>query len=574
MALHHTVSGRNLGPKLFKRFLKDSGATVTQIFALAAVPIFLAAGAAIDTARITNEHSKFNAAVDSAVIAVAADDRAAVQGLSGQGLTNRMNLLEGLAAEYVAKNYNASGEITVDLSITGQEVKLDADINFPTTIMAITGVESVALEASSTVKKAMRPIELVMVMDTTGSMSSGGKIEGAKTAAHNLLSTLYGGSLGTEPRSEFIRTALVPFAAAVRLDTAAYDFDINWIDTAGVNYLSKINFDAVTTPAVWNNYYAWSRLKKTSSAYHTWNGCVETRKRGSGASTYNVSDIAPTNADPDSLFPAYFSFDAPSSSYGADYISKGSTTTPQSECYGLTSTQCSSTTTTNLRIKQENYRKYDGKNIGAESASASGPWKGCAASKMVPMTYDRGRVEAGIDAMAATGNTLIGEGLAWGWRAISPGEPFTKVEGSGGLSATTLSPYGDARWQKIVVLMTDGDNDLAFDSYGYNGTTYSAYGASGETMITNRFGATSGASTLETILDNDMLSVCTKVKASGVTLYVASFGSGVSTATRARLQACATGTGYYQHANAPSDLAAFFNHIGQDVINKSIYVAK
>ncbi|NMD09009.1 MAG: hypothetical protein GYA66_13645, partial [Phyllobacteriaceae bacterium] len=55
---------------------------------------------------------------------------------------------------------------------------------------------------------------------------------------------------------------------------------------------------------------------------------------------------------------------------------------------------------------------------------------------------------------------------------------------------------------------------------------------------------------------------------------VASFGSGVSTATRARLQACATGTGYYQHANAPSDLAAFFNHIGQDVINKSIYVAK
>ncbi|NMD09042.1 MAG: hypothetical protein GYA66_13810, partial [Phyllobacteriaceae bacterium] len=127
MALHHTVSGRNLGPKLFKRFLKDSGATVTQIFALAAVPIFLAAGAAIDTARITNEHSKFNAAVDSAVIAVAADDRAAVQGLSGQELTNRMALLEDLAAEYVANNYNASGEITVDLSITGQEVKLDAD---------------------------------------------------------------------------------------------------------------------------------------------------------------------------------------------------------------------------------------------------------------------------------------------------------------------------------------------------------------------------------------------------------------------------------------------------------------
>ena len=51
-------------------------------------------------------------------------------------------------------------------------------------------------------------------------------------------------------------------------------------------------------------------------------------------------------------------------------------------------------------------------------------------------------------------------------------------------------------------------------------------------------------------------------------------GSGVSTATKTRLQSCSSGTGYYQHATAPSDLAAFFNHIGQDVINKSIYVSK
>lgn len=307
MVTRNIVKGRLGVNRLFSRFLKDSSATVTQIFALSAIPIFLAAGAAVDGARINDEHSKFLAAVDTAVIAVAADDRAAVQDLSGSELEARMVELEALAAEYVEKNYDASGDISVDLEITGQKVTLNSSFQFPTTIMSLVGIDNVDMNASSTVQKAMRPIELVMVMDTTGSMASGGKIAGAKTAAHSLLETLYGGSLASEPRSEFLRTAIVPFAAAVKLDTAAYDFDINWIDTTGSNYLSKLNWDAVTTPAAWNNYYAWSRLKKSSTTYHTWNGCVEARARGTGSTDYHNNDTAPTTSD--TKFPAYFAYD-------------------------------------------------------------------------------------------------------------------------------------------------------------------------------------------------------------------------------------------------------------------------
>ena len=40
--------------------------------------------------------------------------------------------LEGLAADYVEKNYDASGDISVDLTITGQKVTLDASFQFPT----------------------------------------------------------------------------------------------------------------------------------------------------------------------------------------------------------------------------------------------------------------------------------------------------------------------------------------------------------------------------------------------------------------------------------------------------------
>jgi hypothetical protein len=225
-------------------------------------------------------------------------------------------------------------------------------------------------------------------------------------------------------------------------------------------------------------------------------------------------------------------------------------------------------------MKQENYFKYVDKNVGAESTSTDGPWKNCTASTIVPMTYDRAKVEAGIDAMVASGPTVIPEGLAWGWRAISPTEPFTKVEGAGSLTATTISPYNDVRWQKIMVLMTDGDNDVSPGGYTMNGSTYVAYGRQSETLATNRYGTTSTGS-IEGALDTAMTTICTEVKAKGVKLYVAAFGTGISTATKNLLKSCASDpdSNYYAEATTSADLTAFFDHIGQDVLNKSIYVA-
>ncbi len=224
----------------------------------------------------------------------------------------------------------------------------------------------------------------------------------------------------------------------------------------------------------------------------------------------------------------------------------------------------------NLRIKQENYNKYETTNIGSSTPQAAN----CTASTVVPMTYNRDDVEVGIDAMVASGPTVIPEGLAWGWRVISPTQPFTQVQGSGSIPAASISVYNDVRWKKIMVLMTDGDNDVGPGYYGYNNTTYTAYGHGGEALTTNRYGTTSADSSMTTTIDTTMNTICSKIKAENVTLYVASFGSGVSTATRTRLQNCATtGVGYYTHAETSSDLTAFFDHIGEDVINKSVYVS-
>ncbi len=124
-----------------------------------------------------------------------------------------------------------------------------------------------------------------------------------------------------------------------------------------------------------------------------------------------------------------------------------------------------------------------------------------------------------------------------------------------------------------MVLMTDGDNDLSPGTDTLNGTVYSAYGRGTETLATNRFGSTS-SSNKETELDNAMTAACNKVKAKESSFMSPPLVPACLPRQRTKLKACATDADNYQHNTSSADLAAFFNHIGQDVLNKSIYVSK
>ncbi len=594
----------------FKKFLRNTSGGIAVPFAIAVIPMMMATGVGIDTVRITREQAAFQAAMESAALALAADDRSAVEGLTGQPLKTRIDELTVLALNYFKANYTAEAgaETSLNLSIKvdGQKVQIFATHEFPTTLMRLVGIEHMSLNFFSEVQKAMRPVEVVLVMDVTGSMAqaipvgtplppgitSGSqidtKIEGAKVAAQNFLKGLYTGTLAEKPSSQYIRVALVPFSAAVRLNQNAFDFNLNWIDTTGINPLSRLNFDqSIATPATWNNFTAWSSVKRTtgtsSADWHTWNGCVETRRSGTGANDFNINDAAPTTSNPDTLFPAYFmpdvsGTDTGSNTYGVNYIGGTSLTSVGNECRGLsfcnkTSASGSTNTSAFYRSQQENYNKYVNRVVGNEALTTDGPWSNCSATPIVPMTYDRSRVEAGLNAMTPEGNTVIPEGLAWGLKVLSPTEPFTQVEGFGANAATTISTYGNPRWMKVMLLMTDGDNNVSPGTYTTNSSPYTAYGFAGEVLANNRYGTTSNSG-VETNLNNYTTAACNKVKAQNITLYVSSFGSGVSTATQTMLRNCATKTEYYMHSGSAADLVAAFNHFGQDTLNKMVFVSK
>jgi Flp pilus assembly protein TadG len=521
----------------FKRLLKNESGNVAQILGFMAVPLCMAMGLAVDTARLTGEQTSFHGAVDAAVIAIAADARSANSD-AATITTLKEYAKKYLEANYLPSNSSATNVNISGLTIVGETITLNATATFPTAFGRFVGLNTINLESMSEAKKSGEGgVELTLVMDTTGSMAwdadgnttalANSRITAAKNAAKTLLDTIYAGNLTSVGYKTNIRVSLVPFAAAVRLDTAANDYDPSWIDTNGSNPLSA---GQDIEPGYWSG-----SNKKGNLTWHPevitnydkfaawgggWTGCVEARAStvNGNSVNFNESDDAPTGSN--TKFPAYYNFD------NSDHDSN------------------------------------------------------CATAPIVPMTYNRAHVVSGIDAMTASGNTVIPEGLAWGWRTLSPGAPYTTVEQMTGISTTQgkpISPYHDQYWKKVIVLMTDGDNALNGTTHnGTASTVYSAYGYSNEADLNlNRFGVQTGSSgTAQTELDKGVIGLCTNMKSQGVEVYVTGFGTGISGTSLANLKSCATDAAHYTNATTNAALQAFFQQIGTDINNNALYVSK
>ena len=160
---------------------------------------------------------------------------------------------------------------------------------------------------------------------------------------------------------------------------------------------------------------------------------------------------------------------------------------------------------------------------------------GCTIPPILPMTNDKAALHQRIDAMQASGWTYIPEGLAWGWRVLSPSNPFTE-----GVA------YTDPDWKKILVLMTDGANTVQWNWYNFGPWAFKGVGSS--------------------VGDSKTTTLCNSIKAQGILVYTVAFQVG-SSSTRQMLQDCATVPGNYFDAQNNAQLEAAFAKIGGDINN-------
>ncbi len=198
--------------------------------------------------------------------------------------------------------------------------------------------------------------------------------------------------------------------------------------------------------------------------------------------------------------------------------------------------------------------KYDTPNSSYLNAEMDCP------PPILPLTNVRQTVEDHVDALYPNGNTDIAHGAAWGWRVLSKEAPFTEGIGPG-------DPDYE-KWQKAVVIMTDGEQVVGSDNKTHWGSTQGQYGFA----IEERMGdGIDTSSKMRNELDDKLLRICHRMKAEGYLVYTIMFGLD-STSTANVFKACATRpiAPYFHDAADGDDLEEAFGEIAADLVNLHI----
>jgi hypothetical protein len=342
------------------------------------------------------------------------------------------------------------------------------------------------------------------VLDNSGSMA-GSRMTALVASANALVSALF----GNDTTSEFVKIGLVPFTAAVNV--GAGNIEAGWLDSAGLSVLHKEDINLLSGQTLLSLL---GILKGPS-----WGGCVRARLNG-----YDLTDEPPVAGE--TLFAPYFAPNEPSGCYVGDLyqlVPKGGTCTRLGGVSRDYANDYLSDTGTIGFTAQQNQRNplvYLGKTA---SGGDLGPNYNCPASPILPLTNVKATITSAISSMVASGNTVVPEGIAWGWRVLSPGLPF--AEGA---------PYADTDTIKFLILLTDGENNVGGGGNYHNASSYSAFGYA----ASGHLGNVNGTETRQ-VLDAKTAAVCTNVKSHGIFVYTIALQISDG-ATRTMLANCAT----------------------------------
>ena len=201
---------RRTGPTALQMRLRrfatrdDGSIAVLSVFVFFAM--LLVGGLAIDMTRHENERIRMQNTADRAVLA-ATMQRENAAGATPQQIVASYFAAEGLSAQL-------AGNISVvDDPDAGRTVTVAPVGTVPTLFMSLLGIDDFAVTTPAQAAEALGArtrVELVMVLDVSGSMGSDDKISSMRTAAASLVSTLLADATDDE-----VAITIVPYSTWV-----------------------------------------------------------------------------------------------------------------------------------------------------------------------------------------------------------------------------------------------------------------------------------------------------------------------------------------------------------------------
>ncbi|MGD8325922.1 MAG: VWA domain-containing protein [Sphingomonadales bacterium] len=484
-----------------REFLSDQRGLSAVMVGMGLIPIMLSIGMAFDVTKSHLLKSELGAAVDAAALA---GGRVFFSDHRDQDVVNyfEANFPPGYLDSTVTGPVIAANE-------TAGSLQVSATATMPTTFMRLVGVDTVTVSASGTSTRRSVPIDVVLAIDISGSMLSDvpgesiSRINAAKKAAKKLVDIIYG-----DPPSTLVRVGVVPWAGKVNVtnqgttygedaggspltfpslssyggdgmawkavglssaagnpydqDSYTYSYDLAadyWAPSDSYNDEGPTPSGAPSTAherfvlnsdSHRSSYYYQNPLTKLYYAHNSdvpllappppgWSGCVYARYSFNGhMAQYNDSTPSGLNSSSD-LNSAADHIDGPIENYGPSYkdwigwMPMGSEGDPQ-------------------------YGGYCDLSIAMRHGHECTP---CPVSGITKLENGKANVIDAIDNVNALSGsyTNIPQGLAWAWRVISPGVPFTE-------SATNPLGATASNRTRAIVLLSDGTNTTrAGDAY-------------------------------------------------------------------------------------------------------------
>lgn len=593
---------------LISRFSKNESGAFAVMFGLMAIFLVSLTGAVVDYTSLEDKRNRAQIALDSAALA-----------LQPRIYTDTPDEIRAAAAALVRERL---GDDSVSSWVTGINIDLEegtlelsGGLRVPMHFVRLIGVDTMEARLVAEVTRKKLALEVVMVLDNSGSMLEQNRMTHLKNAAACAARTLFYDEVNQSCQPvpgarqvEDVRIGIVPFTMYVNVGAHLKD-TAYWLDWTGLAPLSNDNFDTSYrangagyngSPVNRNTLFA--NLRRTNNQPNTWTGCVVARQQ-----PYDTDDTPPATgvppAHPETLFTPLFVPDVRDGVTGS-YISDRPShpTCPPME-FEQRRVQSCNNNGSNCNNGHYNCRSREYNNTW--SAWSSNSSSTCVLPGLVQLansvspgstrttttTYSllsarelqervckynvsgfNGSTTNGpnslcptipilpLSANPSTVNTHINSMVADGGTNIHEGTAWGMRALSPEEPFTEGAPFDEAT-SKVLIVMTDGEN-TAYPANNMNGATYySAYGF----PFNNRLGASGWTQTqLNAAMDTRTLETCRTAKQLGMVIYTIGL-SVTHSATRTMLTNCATSHDHVFFPAQPSDLNDVFSSIAKQL---------
>ncbi len=606
---------------LITRFGRDERGVFAVIFGVLAIVLVAMAGAVVDFVSLQQSRTTTQVALDAAALALQPE---IFEDHDPQDIRQRAQAL-------VRERLGASGRQDIiatvdgiDIDVDDGSLRLEAHVTAPTIFVALVGVNQLDARIVSEATRRKLALEVVMVLDNSGSMTTGNRMTHLKTAAACATNILMMGNCnptGAETPLEDVMIGIVPFTTLVNVGASLANE--SWVDRTGAAPKTRDNFDDDHDPATPFNGPIDRIALMNQMNGATWQGCFEAREY-----PHSTRDTPPDPAQPETLFTPAFNPDEPDSGgYQVSYLpdtppscdrpagtcsfverrTRCNASRNNSSCTAATIVRSTPSGTQNAFVRVGNQQVW----VGPHSPECScrnpsyGQWEqtggsgnnrtferaGTCSNGYVPRYSERIMQERLCKYTNATVTNLSNYlrtpnagcptatilPLTENRASVLSSINAMRAEGGTNIHQGTMwgfhvispgepfaqgGPYDEAT-SKVMIVMTDGENTFYTRSNQNNAQFLQAYGY----PYNQREGTMSSTNnSMARRMNTLLLETCQNAKAAGITVYT--IGLAIDEVTqiteaeaRQLLQDCATAADYAYFPRQPSELVDVFEAI-------------